>query len=81
MTNLETQAALNKQNIKQHEDRIDSMEHHIEVTNKEMGELRDCQREMARDIRWLIKGFWWIIGVMLSGFGSLSALIIQHLIR
>ena len=58
-----------KNNGKWFEKTIDSMQGHIEVLNKEMGEIRDCiadfktenataHGEMKTDISWIKKGFW-----------------------
>ena len=33
----------------QNKERIEKMEHHIEVANKEMGEIRDCISEFKRE--------------------------------
>lgn len=77
MVKAETQTALNLQAIRQHEERINGMEGHIEIANKEMGELRDGinkvdtkVEKVAGDVDWL-KRFFWIIAT--SSIGSLVA--------
>ena len=62
-------------------DRLNKVEHHIEVTNREMGELRDKMGEVQTDVKWLKKGLWWIIGVMISGFTGISSLILYHITK
>ena len=82
MTKLETQAKLNKQCIEQHEDRIDAMEDHITIANKEMGELRDGinkvdvkVEKVSADVDWLKKTYWLIfsasLGALITGLVNL----------
>jgi archaellum component FlaC len=60
MTDLKVQSQLNKQCLSQHEGRINAMENHIEIANREMGELRDGIREVKTDVNWLKKAIWFI---------------------
>jgi len=64
------QSGLNKQMLETHEERIKCMEHHIETTNQEMGEIQTTCATMRSDIDWLKKFQWLIFST------SLGALII-----
>lgn len=62
--------------IKQTEDsesRILWLEQHYSTFNSEMGEVRN-------NIKWVVMMVKWEIGIMLSGFGFLAALIINHIL-
>ena len=73
-----TESAVQDEKIRQHEERIKGMEHHIEVSNKEMGELRDGINEVKTDVAWLKKFFWIVatssVGAVVTGIINILGL-------
>jgi hypothetical protein len=60
-------------------ERLDKVEQHIEITNKEIGQLRDTIIEVKTDVKWIRKIIWWIIPTMIAGFTGIFGLLIQHI--
>lgn len=62
-----------KEKSQNNSDRIEWLEQHYSTFNSEMGEVKN-------DIKWVITMVKWEIGIVLSGFGFLSTLIIKHIL-
>jgi uncharacterized protein (UPF0335 family) len=60
--------AVQGEKIRQHEERINAVEKHIEITNKEMGEIRDDVKGTKTDVAWLKKFFWIVATASIGSF-------------
>ena len=55
-------------------DRIEWLEQHYSTFNNEMGEVKT-------NVKWIMKMQWWQIGVMSTGFTTLLALFLNHIVK
>ena len=63
---------------KSQDDRIKCLEGHIEILNKEMGDVKTAVEKTATDMAWL-KQFFWVIAT--ASVGSLVAALCNLIIK
>ena len=60
--------------------RITWLENHYSTFNDEMGEVKRTVGEIKTDIGWVKKLLYLLISLMITGFGTLGGILLQHIL-